>query len=335
MAHTWRDDVMIPWGKCSKPIGGCIVFVLAFLGIVCLFPAVLAAETTDSATTYTINLAPDGTASWVIEYRTPLLQESDTQAFEEYSNDLESRYLPEIENLMKSSAGQAGAATSRPMAVENFTGAAVILTTPSGKSGVVTITFTWTDFASRDNGLVVGDVFSGGMYLSKDDTLIINYPHGYVPASVDPEPDRQNPNSCAWYGVRSFTSDTPRIALEENSLPLIPLVLGIVLILVVVAGYFFIRKRKADSDDAINQVSDVEDSVVEGYAADMPGIQDRITSELKGHGGEMYQSDLVKTLGIPKSTLSSALNDLHQRNIIIKIKKGRENLIRLADPTAE
>ena len=47
--------------------------------------------------------------------------------------------------------------------------------------------------------------------------------------------------------------------------------------------------------------------------------------------GNSYQSDLVKVLGIPKSTLSSTLNDLHRRQIIIKVKKGRENLIRLAE----
>jgi uncharacterized membrane protein len=48
-------------------------------------------------------------------------------------------------------------------------------------------------------------------------------------------------------------------------------------------------------------------------------------------GGEMYQSDIVKNLGLPKSTVSTALNDLHAKKIILKVKKGRENLIRLAD----
>jgi hypothetical protein len=32
---------------------------------------------------------------------------------------------------------------------------------------------------------------------------------------------------------------------------------------------------------------------------------------------------------LPKSTVSSSLNSLHQKGVIRKVKKGRENLIRL------
>jgi uncharacterized membrane protein len=34
---------------------------------------------------------------------------------------------------------------------------------------------------------------------------------------------------------------------------------------------------------------------------------------------------------MPKSTVSSTLNDLHRRGMIQKVRKGRENLIRLVD----
>ena len=47
---------------------------------------------------------------------------------------------------------------------------------------------------------------------------------------------------------------------------------------------------------------------------------------LQAAGGEQYQSEIVKTLGIPKSTVSSSLNLLHERGLIQKVKKGRENL---------
>ena len=58
-------------------------------------------------------------------------------------------------------------------------------------------------------------------------------------------------------------------------------------------------------------------------------LEDRIVKLLREKGGSMYQSDIGKQLGLPKSTVSSALNELHNRNVIQKIKKGRENLIRL------
>jgi uncharacterized membrane protein len=58
-------------------------------------------------------------------------------------------------------------------------------------------------------------------------------------------------------------------------------------------------------------------------------LEDRIIQLLKTSGGEQYQSEIVRKLGLPKSTVSATLNDLHQRGIIQKVKKGRENLIRL------
>ena len=62
---------------------------------------------------------------------------------------------------------------------------------------------------------------------------------------------------------------------------------------------------------------------------DLVSLEEKIIQILKTSGGEQYQSEIVKILGLPKSTVSASLNDLHQRGIILKIKKGRENLIRL------
>jgi uncharacterized membrane protein len=59
------------------------------------------------------------------------------------------------------------------------------------------------------------------------------------------------------------------------------------------------------------------------------GLEERILHLLAACGGEQYQSEIVKTLGLPKSTISSALNSLHQKGTIQTIRKGRENLIRL------
>jgi uncharacterized membrane protein len=59
-------------------------------------------------------------------------------------------------------------------------------------------------------------------------------------------------------------------------------------------------------------------------------LEDRIVQLLRSQGGELFQSDIVRMIGLPKSTVSTVLNDLHTRDIIIKVKKGRENLIRLS-----
>lgn len=51
-------------------------------------------------------------------------------------------------------------------------------------------------------------------------------------------------------------------------------------------------------------------------------------------GGQAFQSNIVKELGLSKSTISNLLADMKEKGRIIKIKKGKENLIRLANNQA-
>jgi uncharacterized membrane protein len=85
--------------------------------------------------------------------------------------------------------------------------------------------------------------------------------------------------------------------------------------------------RKARVEEKIEEVPEPHSVTITG--ADLMDLEERILKLLKESGGSMHQSDIGKTLGLPKSTISSALNELHNKNMIQKIKKGRENLIRL------
>ena len=53
-----------------------------------------------SATTYTITVLEDGSALWQIEYRTLLATESDLAAFNNYTRDLPSAYIPQVQDLI-------------------------------------------------------------------------------------------------------------------------------------------------------------------------------------------------------------------------------------------
>ncbi|MDD1702979.1 MAG: transcriptional regulator [Methanoregula sp.] len=306
---------------------------LFILIVLCLLPTAWAAGTLDYTTTYTITLIDEGTAHWTVEYRTPLATDSDILTFENYTRDLDSVYLPEIENLMKSSATQAADATSRTMTVENFSGNAVIQTTPTGKVGVVTLTFYWTHFAVPDDGLTAGDAFVGGLYLLKGNTLIIRYPDGYTVSTAEPAPDQQAGNALVWYGTRSFGTGEPVVVLKKTAFPVIPVAAGCSVALIIVAGLVLYQRKKHESLPSVpvDPKEDPDDPTPPLSESDKVCIEDRILRQLRANGGEQYQSDLAKTLDIPKSTLSSTLNDLHQRQIIVKVKKGRENLIRLTD----
>ena len=125
-------------------------------------------QTPAYTTTYTITVQEDGSALWQIEYRTLLATDSDLAAFDNYTRDLPSVYLPQVQDLMQRSAAQASVAASRPMAISNVTGNAVVQTSPTGRYGVVIYSFTWSAFAEPDGDLAVGDAFAGGLYLARD-----------------------------------------------------------------------------------------------------------------------------------------------------------------------
>jgi uncharacterized membrane protein len=316
-----------------KTTGRRCCFVLIVLAVCLAVPAVCAAGIQDYSTTYTIKLQDSGTALWNVEYRTPLSTDSDTAAFEQYAATLDSVYLPQIENLMQSSAEQAASATSRKMSVGNFSGNAVVQTTPTGKFGVIAISFSWTNFSvPSGTTLTTGDAFAGGLYLSKDTALVIRYPEGYTLVSAEPSPDQEDSASLAWYGLRSFDTGKPLVVLEKSGIPLLPIAIAGIIIIAAAAGLVFYRRKKQEPDPAAMPAEPPEepdDLPTPISDADRLGLEEKILRQLRASGGEQFQSELGRALGIPKSTLSSALNDLHQRGIIVKVKKGRENLIRL------
>jgi hypothetical protein len=61
---------------------------------------------------------------------------------------------------------------------------------------------------------MIGDAFSGGLYLERDNTLIIRALTGFTVTRVEPAPDdtRDGP---AWYGQRSFRGG-PGSVLKKN-----------------------------------------------------------------------------------------------------------------------
>jgi len=311
---------------------GSISLAFLIMSILLLFPAARAAGTLDYPTTYTITLKDNGTALWNVEYRTPLTSDADTSTFENYTRDLDSVYLPELESLMNSSAAQAEAGTSRRMTVENFSGSTAIQMTPTGKFGIVTFSFYWTNFGVSDGGITIGDAFNGGLYLSQDNTLIIQYPGGYSVTTAEPAPDQEGNNALVWYGVRSFGAGEPSVVLEKTGLPLLPIMAaGFIVIITAVTCLILYRRRNRELPPPAFPSEKPEAASPPLSDADRICYEDRIIQQLRAHNGEQFQSDLAKVLGIPKSSLSSTLHDLHQRGIIVKVKKGKENLIRLAD----
>lgn len=286
----------------------------------------MAAAEPDYSIAYTVTVADDGSALWRVEYRTLLLSDSDVSDFQAYARDLPTVYLPQFQQLMERSATQAAVATGRNMQISSVTGDTVTQESPTGRYGVVVYTARWEGFARPGATITLGDAFGSGLYLEKDNSLIIRYPDGYSVVRAEPVPDDSR-DGLVWYGQRSFGAGEPRVVLEQQAFPLLPVTAGLVLVIVIAfAGFVFYRKYMKNSGNTLNEataLSPLTDS-------ELMSLEDRIVQLLRSHGGELFQSEIVRMIGLPKSTVSTVLNDLHARDKIIKVKKGRENLIRLS-----
>jgi hypothetical protein len=236
---------------------------------------------------------------------------------------------------MQNSVLAASNATSRKMMAGDFTGEAIIENVPTGNYGVVHYSFTWTNFAKldRDNNIYIGDVFAGGLYISKENALIIQYPSGYKAEMVTPQPDLVR-DGMIWYGLRSFNAGEPTILLKPSFSWILYAVAVIAGAAAVALILTFHRRSKIINNPSIEEKGTAIDTF-HTAGADMMDLEDRIVALLKESGRSLFQSDITRKLDLPKSTVSSALNELHEKKIIQKIKKGRENLIRLAERSEE
>jgi uncharacterized membrane protein len=299
--------------------------IVLFVVLLLFIPVIAGAAPVppDSSITYTISLREDGTANWHVEYRTLLAGNEDVGVFDSYAKNVSLTYLPEFRDLMQHSAAQAAAATSRPMEITDFAGDAVIQTTPTGRYGVVYYSFNWKNFAKTVPDLAMGDAFAGGLFLAKDNTLVIRYPAGYSVTVAEPSPDQVR-DGLMWYGQRSFGAGEPRLVLEKPGVPWLPLLLGGLLCVLILGGLYVVLSKRRSLEPV-----ETDDPPVILSETELLSLEERIIQLLKTSGGEQYQSEIVRNLGLPKSTVSATLNDLHQRGIIQKVKKGRENLIRL------
>ncbi|MCD1295155.1 hypothetical protein CUJ83_09110 [Methanocella sp. CWC-04] len=231
--------------------------------------------------------------------------------------------------------------------------------------GVLKYEFVWTGFALVENDMIeIGDAFVDGFLLSRNDSLKFILPQGYDITHVSPQCDEFKDTyrpQLIWNGnsknntnsmIRLFSTEEPSITMRNKVSPsvfsfdwwvLIPVAL-----IFCAAGFgsaymLFRGKRKPivveipeiedrhfdhdynDSREEEETPATVSPIDNERYMSD----EEKIIKYLEESGGQMFQSDLVKKTAFSKSKLSMVLSDLKEKGVIIKIKKGKENLIRL------
>ncbi len=174
---------------------------------------------TADTTVTRIEVAADGSARWSVTVRTRLEDDADVadyEAFQERFRADREAYADRFERRMTGVVSNAADATGRNMTATEFRVRTSIQEVPR-RWGVVTYSFTWTNFAAVDGeAVVVGDVFEGGFYLDDDDSLQLVPPQGYVATSVSPSPDEVDGTTAVWIGPDNFAARQPTARFEPT-----------------------------------------------------------------------------------------------------------------------
>lgn len=96
------------------------------------------------------------------------------------------------------------------------------------------------------------------------------------------------------------------------------------------------REHRLKNHNNINDTSseegiDTEVTQLPVMTREFLGYEERIEQYLLKVGGQAYQSEIVKESGLSKSKISMVLADMNEKGRIIKMKKGKENIIRLVN----
>jgi hypothetical protein len=125
------------------------------------------------STQLTIALQPDGTATWEVEYRIRLTDQSDREAFESLRQDIRNdstAYTDRFGDRMRRIATSAKNATGREMAIRNVT----VETRTQPSYGILAYRFTWSNFAAVEGDTVrAGDAIDQ-FYLDSQTTLAMS-----------------------------------------------------------------------------------------------------------------------------------------------------------------
>jgi len=272
---------------------------------------------------YKVVLSSDGSAFWIITQVSGVNGVVDSwNGFQQKAN-----------TLVSSAENQ----THRTMYVDNSSFQISTYVT-SNESKTTQYTFTWFNFSRVDKGqLIVGDIFGAPDFFNNlygDGALQIKYPVNYTLQSVTPTPD-ENDNSTQtlqWLGTQFFVDANPNLTLSaQNYSPTTGqppyLVLGSVAVVAIVAGFagwFFLfnkRKKQAVTAAAAAPVTLLETE------------EEKVVRALRSSGGSAYQSAIKEQCRFSKAKTSQLLSSLETKGVVRRVKKGRDKIVNLIEPT--
>jgi uncharacterized membrane protein len=310
---------------------------------------------------FVVTVYENGSARWTQRYNQPLDNGSDVQQFRAYADRFESEETPVYTDFKERATAlttEGSNATGRAMGARAFSRDARVSSRPDA-TGVVEMSFLWTNFTTAESGYAVGDSFDSGLYLSRGMSLEFRAgPNLEIDWSeVAPEADASTngsantTDSLTHFGPAQFAGGHPHVAFAEESLmtdggslPDMPLAwvavaLGVTIVLGGVAvwrsGASILPTDEGPTDPSTPETEresaepDVPPEPAVSEAA-LRSDADRIADLLEANGGRMQQSDIVSGTDWSKSKVSTLLSEMAEEGRVSKLRVGRENIVSLA-----
>lgn len=291
-------------------------------------------NTATAQSVITIDILEDGNAVWIMEEYLPLANQNEIDEWEEFIQSKESteqyQYdIEEFEGRIEGFIDSAEVTSNRSMDGENYNVSYDTVKTISGAFGIVSFSFEWTNFSIIDsNQILIGDVFSEGMILSSDNVLIIEIPDGYEVVSVSPDYDRHDGNGLTWDGTisRNFNKGEPSLILNHKSAGS-DIWIVLLVVLIAVSSMVLWNRRKT----VVSSTKSYKASIFNSAPPEILDDEEMIKQILMKAGGQEYQSEIVIKSGLSKSRISILIKNMNEEGKVIKIKKGKGNIIRLVN----
>lgn len=343
-------------------------FVLVVLSLLVLMGSagLVGATTADGddipGTTIRIALQPDGDARTTVTMRIHLDSDIDARSFERLAEEFENGEAnqPSVDPF-RQAAELASESTDRSMSIVNVSRSA----TRTNETGRLSLSFTWTSFAQVSGSRMrVGDVFRtpSGTWLPElqaDQVLIIEFPPGYSVVSASRGYENR---TFHIRGPETFAPGQPWVTLDrqggatrttgETRTPIASFwerttTVGLGVGFVILFAAVLLAYRRLDTGRPVVD-ADTEGGSPEQRNPDAgggPGVgtapvdepgrtellsdEERVLQLLHGNDGRMKQADIVAETDWSNAKVSQLLSEMEDKNLIEKLRIGRENLISL------
>ncbi|MEF8787416.1 MAG: helix-turn-helix domain-containing protein [Haloarculaceae archaeon] len=174
------------------------------------------------STEFRITTYENGSARWTITHSTTLDENgSEREQFESFAstfNNNETQTFRDFKTRAEALTAFGTEETNRQMNATAFAKEATV-DEQFRVYGRLSMSFTWTNFSrTTANGIVVDDVFAGGMYIGPDQRLVFDTGSDLEFSLADPTPDRFSvednltaSDSIEYHGEREFADRRPKV----------------------------------------------------------------------------------------------------------------------------